>query len=327
MRDHLGRRLHRRHEGSVGLEHEIGVARLLHGGDVGQVAPALLAGDREALDRPGLDLRMRGRQHARAQLHGAGDQRLERVAAAGEHDRRHLLQSLAQLQHLRLQLRRGADRRRRDIELVRILLRERDELLHRADGKIGLDREHVRRNRKLADRGEVLERIVGDRLVEAWIDGVSAGREQDGVAVRIGARRQAHADIAAAAAAVLDDERATHRVLQRRRHEARDDVGGAARRVGDDDPHRTVGIGGDRRTHAQHRGRQCPRCQRALDDATPRRPRPAWCSHGLPPVVNAFGGALLRDPRNSRRWLQLAAPQRGRRPHAGEADCSVSSHT
>ena len=62
------------------------------------------------------------------------------------------LEALAQLQHLGLELRRGADRRRRDVELVRVLLHQRDKLLHVFGRQVGLHREHVRRHHRLADR-------------------------------------------------------------------------------------------------------------------------------------------------------------------------------
>jgi hypothetical protein len=92
----------------------------------------------------------------------------------------------------------------RDVEARGVLLRQRDEVLHRGDAELRLHREHVGRGRKLGDRGEILEGIVGQRLVEAGIDSIGAGREQQGVAVAVGARHSAHADVAAAAALVLD---------------------------------------------------------------------------------------------------------------------------
>ena len=235
--------------------------------------PARAPGDGEALDRAGLDLRMRRRQHAGTQLNGAREQRLERIAAAGEGDGCHLLQAFAQLEHLGLELGRGSDRRRRGVELVGIGLGEGDELLHRGGAEIRHHREHVRRHRELADGDEILERIVGRRVVEAGIDRVGAGRQQDRIAVGVRARDVAHADIAAAAALVLHDDRGAHRLLHRGRHEARDDVGWSARGVGDHDPDRTIGIGGECRADAQN-GRRGEARERGLDQAAPRRRSP-----------------------------------------------------
>jgi hypothetical protein len=56
---------------------------------------------------------------------------------------------------------------------------EGDELLHCGGAEIRHHREHVRRDRELADGGEILERIVGRRVVEAGVDRVGAGRQQD----------------------------------------------------------------------------------------------------------------------------------------------------
>ena len=102
---------------------------------------------------------------------------------------------------------------------------------------------------------EILERIVGDRVVKAVIDRIGVGREQDRVAVRFGARGIFHADIAAGAAVVLDDEGLAGRLLEPGGDQATDDVGRTARRIGDHDLHGAVRISGIGRAHAQ----QCRR--------------------------------------------------------------------
>ena len=141
--------------------------------------------------------------------------------------------------------------------------------------QLGLHGEHVRRGGELADADEILERIVRQGAVQARIDHVGAGREQDGVAVGVGARGQPHADIAAGAALVLHDERAADRLLHGSRHDAGNDVGRPARRVRHHDPDRPVRIGGERGADVQHGRRRDAGRQRAgcLDDAAPgRRP-------------------------------------------------------
>ena len=213
---------------------------------------------------------MHGGERAGRELHRAREQRLQRVAAAGEYDGRHPLQAFAQLQHLGLQLRRGADRRGRHVELLRRRLRQRDELLHGLGAEIGLDREHVRRDGKLADRNEILERVVGQLLVETWIDRIGAGRKEERVAVRLRACGQPHADIAAGTAAVLHEHGAADCLLQRSRHDARNDVGRPARCVGDDDTHRPFRIGRERGAGAQDCGCRDADGQQAFDDVTTR---------------------------------------------------------
>ena len=92
-----------------------------------------------------------------------------------------------------------------------------------------------------------------------------------GVAVRLGARGIAHADVAAGAALVLDEHRRAQHLLHLRRQDARDDVGRPARRVGDDDLDRAIRVGGKRRTDAEKRRRRQPGRNRRgpLDDLAP----------------------------------------------------------
>ena len=126
---------------------------------------------------------MRGRQHAGGELHGAAEQRLQRLAAAAVGDARHLGEAFAHLQHFGFEMRRGADRRGGDVEFFRVRLRQRDELLHRLHAEIGLNGENVGRGRELADRDETLERIVRQIFVQRRIDRVAAGGKKQRVAV------------------------------------------------------------------------------------------------------------------------------------------------
>ena len=114
----------------------------------------------------------------------------------------------------------------------------------------------------------------GIGVVEARIDAIGAGGEQDGVAVGLGTRDVAVADVAAGAALVLDEHRAAQHLLHLGRHHAGGDVGGAAGRVRDHDLDRALRIGGECRAHPQKGRRREPRRDRAgrLEHATPRRP-------------------------------------------------------
>src|SRR4051794_10750984 len=107
--DDLGWCSRRRHERCVGFENKVWIARFQHGGDLRQIVPPRAAGHGKALDRAGLEVRMRGREHAGAELNGAAHQRLQRIAPARENDSRHPLQALTHLEEFGLQLRRGAD--------------------------------------------------------------------------------------------------------------------------------------------------------------------------------------------------------------------------
>ncbi len=141
------------------------------------------------------------------------------------------------------------------------------------DAEVRLDGEHVRRDRKLADRDEILERVVGQVLVEPGIDRKGAGREQDRVAVGLRARDQAHADIAAGAAFVLHDDRAADRLCM---------AAAMMRAMMSDGPPGVLattiligrsGIGGERRADAQSAGAAMPAGERAgrLDEGASRQ--------------------------------------------------------
>ena len=77
-----------------------------------------------------------------------------------------------------------------------------------------LDHECIGRRCEFADRDEILVGIVWQLIVEPVIHRIGVGREQDRVAVRLGARRIFHADIAARPAAVLDDESFAGRLMR-----------------------------------------------------------------------------------------------------------------
>src|SRR5215211_1999919 len=65
-----------------------------------------------------------------------------------------------------------------------------------------MDQQRMRRRPGLGDRDEVLVRIVRHLGVEAWIDDVARGHEQDGIAVARRLGGGAHAEIAGGAALI-----------------------------------------------------------------------------------------------------------------------------
>ena len=187
----------------------------------------------------------------------------------------------------------------------------------------------MRRYRRLADRHEILERVVRDRVVEAGVDHVGAGGEQDGVAIRLGRAAIAVADVAAGAALVLDERRSAHHLLPFGGDDARYDVGRAARRVGDHDLDRPLRIGGERRADAQERRRREPERDGAarLDDAAARRRAldilghvfSPWCNSKLPLPGHARNfawepqpGQLAASACNRRCRLRSSQPGRPR---------------
>src|SRR5262249_10963663 len=103
--------------------------------------------------------------------------------------------------------------------------------------------QRVGRNRSQGHRREVLERIVRDLRIEAWIDDVARGHEHDGVTVRRGACGVTHADIAASANLVLDVELLSEVLGEFLHQQTREYVGRTGRRERYDDAHRVRRIG------------------------------------------------------------------------------------
>jgi len=108
-------------------------------------------------------------------------------------------------------------------------LGQRHEVAHGLDAQLRLDRENVGRCGDLRDGNEILERIVGQAVVEAGIHRIDAGGDQKRISVGLGACRAAHADIAAGAALVLHNEGAAERLLQRSRQQTGNNIRRSAR--------------------------------------------------------------------------------------------------
>ena len=170
----------------------------------------------------------------------------------------------AQLQQLAGQVRLGADAGRGVVVLVRLGLGLGDQVGDRGDAGVRLHEQHVRRVHQLRDRREVLDRIVGQVLEQAGIHRDRGRGEQQRMAVRIGARHQRHAGVAAAAGAIVDDHALAERLRQRLGQDARDDVGrpaGRERHDQRDGAGRIVRLGG----RGRQRGQQRPITRRCSD--------------------------------------------------------------
>ena len=90
--------------------------------------------------------------------------------------------------------------------------------------------EHVRRCAHHHQRHEVLDRIVGRVRIEARVDHIGAGADQQRVAVGRQPLHRLDRDVAAGAAAVLDDHRLAERLAELGVDQPRRDVGAAAGR-------------------------------------------------------------------------------------------------
>ncbi|MNN56675.1 hypothetical protein D3C81_1716210 [compost metagenome] len=123
---------------------------------------------------------------------------------------------------------------------------------------LGVGDQHVGHHGQQRDRGEVLDGVVVQVLVQRGVDRHAIGHDQDGVAVRLGARHAGRADVAARARAVLHDEGCVELLAHGLAQGAGDAVHGAAGREGHDPFDRTVGIAVRQRggRAAQHRERQ-----------------------------------------------------------------------
>jgi len=92
------------------------------------------------------------------------------------------------------------------------------------------------------DRREIANGVVRKLWLQAWIDRVRHGRQQDRVAVRRCFRDEIGPDDLSAAATIIDDDRLPDRLADFVCDTTGDDVGRSAGRVGNDQPDRTRGI-------------------------------------------------------------------------------------
>src|SRR5262245_18346094 len=134
-----------------------------------------------------------------------------------------------------------------------------EQLMHRLDRQRSLYDHRLRNRADNADRPEILDRIVLDRLRCRRDRHGADAADAERVAVANRLRDIAHTDSSAAARAVIDDDGLAERPFHVARRETPDEIGIAARRIGDDEgdglPGPTV-LGECRRRSRQHPGRQ-----------------------------------------------------------------------
>src|SRR4029079_8735593 len=95
----------------------------------------------------------------------------------------------------------------------------------------------------LADRGEILEGVVGQFWIEELVQRMAAGDQDQRVAVRRRLRERLRRDRAAGARTIFDDRLLSPGLRQRLPERARQYVDGAAGGVGHQDPY---GLGRER---------------------------------------------------------------------------------
>jgi hypothetical protein len=209
IRRRSGRRDHAEPERRV----DLGIALLAGGWHAGQPVGARRTGDGYGAELAGLDVRQDRGHRVRDDLDLACDGGDEhgRSAAIGHMREAGLGLEFEQLEQ---QMRRDAEALRAPAHFAGIGLGIGDQLRHRLHRQVRMHGDDQRRLHHLGDRHEHLHRVVADVLVHGGAGGERATRrQQDGVAVGVGARDELGADAAArAAAAVLDhDALAEHR--------------------------------------------------------------------------------------------------------------------
>src|SRR4029079_7809148 len=139
------------------------------------------------------------------------------------------------VEHLHREMVNRPDARCAVKKLVRLGLREVDQLADRIHRQGWIAGDHERRNRDERYGREVTERIIRTILREEWNDGETGA---PGHEYRVAVAGRCEDDLrwkdAGAAAAIVDDERLAERLGNMRLHEARYHVGCCARQTADD---------------------------------------------------------------------------------------------
>src|SRR6195256_4416518 len=142
-------------------------------------------------------------------------------------------------------MRVAADPERAEVELVRMLFGISDQLLEVLYRDALVQDQHLMGEGEIGDRLEILDRIVGQVLVERGIDRDAAAREQaNGAAVRRRRLAGVGGDDRVRAGAAFDDEAMRIALLERLAERAHHDVDRAARSERNDDADRAGGVTG-----------------------------------------------------------------------------------
>ena len=136
------------------------------------------------------------------------------------------------LEQFHIDVMRRAHPARRITELARPRLGELDQVGHRTDGQRRVHHQHERHCGDQRDRRKIHQRIVGQFLVDARVEGQRGARgRQQRVAVGRGARHISAAGGGPLPRTILDDERLAQSPFEALRQVSRQRVGPAAGRV------------------------------------------------------------------------------------------------
>src|SRR6516165_9332325 len=220
----IGRQILRSPQSVPRYECEALHAGLLHGRNLGCRGRALEAGEAERLDLTALRQRQRGEHGIGEQLnlpaHEIGERR--RSAFLGDHQG---VEAGVVLEELDGEMAGGAEAGAAEGIFLRVLAHEREEIFQivRRYARRGADDQRPLRQER--HRSEVVHYVVGNALVEEWIDHLHRGRNYQGVTVGGGLGDGVGADYSGRAArAILDDEVLPYRLVELLHQDARDAV-------------------------------------------------------------------------------------------------------
>jgi hypothetical protein len=176
------------------------------------------------------------------------------------------------LEQLHREMVRGAAARRRIVELPRLSLGERDELLDRSRRQRRMDDQREAADRGGSDRRESIDRVIRNARLQRDVGNVRARGHQQRVAVGGCLGHGLGADVAARAGAIVYDHGNVEFLGELLAEHARQDVDARARRVRHDHANRTVRIRFLRRRGTE-RGKARHDAQQRNDRAPQRRSR------------------------------------------------------
>jgi hypothetical protein len=211
--DDVGRRCLRRPQ-RVPIGHVQALrARLVDGRNVGREMPALRGHDRVGPDGAGANLRDRIGGLIEHDVDATRHQILHRRrAAAIGHKAEAGAGDFLKIHAGDLRAAGGADGA--GLRLIGIGLEPSDKLAHVACREVLARDDQLRRVGNERDRRKIVRRVIG-QIVGDRVDDLGASlTDQQGVAVRLGARDPGGADRTAGAADILDDDRLAERRLQ-----------------------------------------------------------------------------------------------------------------
>ena len=170
-------------------------------------------------------------------------------------------------------MRRGADAGRGIIELAGIGFAVGDEVGVGFEAKLRRNDQDLRRRTDTRDRHQILEDVVGQRLLQRRIDDDRRIHQHDVVAVGVGMSDEVDADNAARARAIIGDDRLAEILAHLLRELAAGEIDDAARSIGDDQvdrPRRKI-VGTCRRAESMRQQTKRQRTKHAAFACTKRR--------------------------------------------------------